>query len=240
MKRLALTTFFVLATSATANARYWNWTPNCQHHQAVASIVMDGTHPFRPKSGGTAVLITHNHMVTAAHLVENEMVGELRTGVAKFPAGEVRYRTIAIDRANDLAILETSQAVRILPVKVALYSVKPGEKVEVCGFGGPAASSKMDLRHFLGIAEGGTTANCCVISGDSGGPIFNTKHELVGIVSGGPNTAPFTASDGSRWELVYPCMHSGATAINALMERANITRHQGSHSVQGWRQPGGT
>src|SRR5690606_37839312 len=61
-----------------------------------------------------------------------------------------------------------------------------GDTVEVCGFGGPRG----ELRHYRGRIvpsrlDTSMQLDCMVAAGDSGGPVLNTKGEVITVVSAG-------------------------------------------------------
>ena len=209
-------------TNARTSGTYWNWTPDGQHHRAIGVVTT-------PSGSGTGFLVSPEYAVTAAHVVSSG------NATLRFvDGGRYSVSVVSADRQNDVSLLRLSSPARGRPtLTIGTNPVRNGERLEICGFGGPVASAKGDMRHFHSVALDGSTANSAVLHGDSGGPILRLgTSEVVGVVSGGPKTQPFQAEDGSRWYCVYPTMHS------TPMPLRNFGRWLiGAPQIRGYVQP---
>ena len=180
----------------------WGWSPAKPHHAAVMQI-------RQGSAAGTCFLTSANTVVTAHHVVESGNQARVTIqGGRQVPA-----TVIARDRHEDIAILQLAQATLIPPLKLG-QDAKPGELIELCGFGGPSGR----LRHWFATASNATESNTVVLNGDSGGCVLRVtsgEPEVVGVISGGYNTKAFRAGDGSQWRLVYPtCFGRGLPIRN--------------------------
>ena len=77
----------------------------------------------------------------------------------------------------------------IEPAELATSSVKRGDKLELVGLGGGTKLADC-VRCFRAEASPPSTiekifADVPLLPGDSGGPVFNSQHQVVGIISGG-------------------------------------------------------
>jgi len=140
---------------------------------------------------GSGTLIKENWVLTAAHVVEgvDQIQVEFESG-DKFAA-----KVIGFSRGADVALLEidgVARSVRRLPKLGDSSKLRPGEQVFVIG-------APFGLEHSLSVGvvsgkmERSLVANgeliefiqtdAAINRGNSGGPMFNAKGELVGVVS---------------------------------------------------------
>ena len=196
--RSMLTLFAALALIQSASAQvgsetdHWDWTPSAKHHESIVKVATEfgsGTgvlvHVFesRPVAKGfEGLCLTANHVIADDNGKQKIKVVYQNGKRAK------DCKVISVDEELDIALLwvwvpESVNAATIAPVEVAV-----GESLEFCGLGG---GSTLDLiRHFNSESESPTNskmifASVPLLSGDSGGPIFNSNSQLVGIISGG-------------------------------------------------------
>ena len=200
MKRLpALVILWALGVPAAAvgdAARYDPYTPPGAPpaaaqplygvHAAVARIIVPERHSM---SLGSGVLVGHTEhlglVVTNWHVVQDAA----GTIMVAFPDGfRCAARLLRTDRHWDLAALAIWRP-NINPVPLAAYMPRVGDPLTIAGYGGgryraatgrlvdyaaPAANFPFEL------IEVSTPAR----QGDSGGPIFNTRGEVAGILFG--------------------------------------------------------
>ncbi|MFT6181547.1 MAG: S1-C subfamily serine protease [Paracoccaceae bacterium] len=151
--------------------------------EATVAVMLDG-------GSGSGVIVTPDGLViTAAHVTSDP--GKQMT-VLLADGRELAATSLGVDHESDGALLKINGTgpFPFRPyVKTKTYNV--GDWVVATGHpGGPVVGRPSPVR--LGrISEAGTksgfsdaiTTNAMVISGDSGGPLFNLKGEVIGINS---------------------------------------------------------
>lgn len=183
---IIIAVLFALPTTANAQAgktlELWSsvWTPDRELHKSVVYIScrLDSI----TTAAGSGCLVEGRDVVTAAHVVDGacEIYVLFHNGV-KLKAKMKNFNT-----ERDFAVLELSEDApeEAVHSKISTDEVSAGDEVEVCGFSGNAG-----LRHFsskvLGTDGDRIVMSGYVAQGDSGGPIFNDKGEVVSVVSGG-------------------------------------------------------
>lgn len=185
-------------------SQLWQWSHSGQaHHAAVVQVenTADG-------SAGSGVYCELNGcagVLTVAHLHPR---GKLRV---MFSDGVQCDGEATIDRfGNDVAFVYVSHPT-IRPVPIASQNVRRTERVEFVTYGGPDRK----LRHFVGaVSSVGQRLEVAtpVTHGDSGGPVFNQRGELVGIQSVGIGNTIATAQGFSVYQ------SSGAVPLPALTQ----------------------
>ena len=175
----------------------WRWTSKSTHHDAVVRVVTTAEAGY--KEYGTGALIRVDRAKRHGALVRGYVLTAHHvTAAAKSHAAiDVALRNGFVSRGNRVAFANAKQDIAIVSVwvpsdspvaKLASRPVVAGDKLEFCGFGG--RSKLTALRHFSGKASLTTDrkliyADVALLAGDSGGPVFNDRHEVVGVISGG-------------------------------------------------------
>lgn len=150
------------------------------------------------RSTGTGVVITPDgEILTNAHVVEDSVEVSVLFGDSFDP---VEATVLAIDTGNDLALLKVDLD-GLTPVVFAdPDSIAVGDEVVAVGFaldldGGPTVTrgivSAMNrtITYQDGALDGLIQTDAAISSGNSGGPLLNSRGEVIGI-----NTAVFTSS----------------------------------------------
>ena len=190
---LALTFGQVAFAQVGRDSGLWEWTPLAAHHQAIVEISSGG-------GTGTGVLISVNkdkpvkggfegYCLTAWHVVQDDLES---AGVkVRFRNGRKakRCRVVECDESKDIALIWTWVPADIEPAKLADKPIERGDTLEFAGLGG-GSELKCCVRHFSAKASPPSTiekifADVPLLPGDSGGPVFNSANEVVGIISGG-------------------------------------------------------
>ena len=143
------------------------------------------------KGLGSGFFVGKNIIATNYHVLADATIAYCYTN--NFRTKYIIEGFLAIDTSTDLILLKVSVLNRI-PLKMALKSVQPGQKIFVLGSpkGLPATISDglvSGLRDFAGHKFIQITAPISL--GSSGGPVLNANGELVGIsvgqLNGGEN-----------------------------------------------------
>lgn len=157
-------------------------------------------------------------VVTNWHVI-NEATGQISV---HFPDGFYSPATIQkVDRDWDLAILAIRRPPNVQPVALANEPPRPGEPLTIAGYGsgeyraasGPCTQYVAPGMDFpFEMVEVAVSAR----QGDSGGPIFNAKGELAGVLFGEGNGRTSGSYCGRvRWFLtsVVPAAGTSVTQV---------------------------
>jgi len=227
---------FVLLGALNANAQVgkdttlWDFTEkDAQHHQPIVQIsagegigtgiiiAVDTTKPIRDGYEG--------YCLTAWHVVQ----GSANTDTIRIKYRNGRKgkqcRIVQKDPETDIAILWVWVPADIPAAELANEPIKSGDKLEFAGLGG-GSELKCCLRHFRGTASSPSTLNKIfadvpLLPGDSGGPVFNNRHQVVGVISGGWFwwDAELTTMNGSKINATWPARASNVEPIKVLMAK---------------------
>jgi S1-C subfamily serine protease len=170
------------SAQAGKNLEFWSsvWTQDSELHKAVVRIScrLDSI----TTATGSGCLVEGRDVITAAHVVD----GACEIYVLFHDGSKIKAKMKSFNTERDLAILELAEdaPAGCIHSKISDADVEVGESVEVCGFSGGDG-----LRHFsakvLGTDGDRVVMSGYVAQGDSGGPIFNHRGEVVSVVSGG-------------------------------------------------------
>jgi len=156
----------------------------------TASIVTKGGAKRQSKGVGSGVLIEENQILTAAHVVDGAHLIEV-----EFTDGErIKADVVSSLQASDVALLKLRKSHPEPTIAVLADSdeTRIGSKVFIIGspFGITQTLSVGHLsgRMDRGVLVGGTPieflqTDTAINTGNSGGPMFNTDGEVIGIVS---------------------------------------------------------
>jgi hypothetical protein len=155
-------------------------------HPAVARIVAPGDGSISYGSG-TLVWVGDNHglVVTNWHVI-NEATAPISV---HFPDGFYSLGTVQkVDRDWDLALVAVRKP-NAQPVRLADHAPRPGELLTIAGYGsGQYRAASGTCTQY--VAPGTTfpfemvEVAVSARQGDSGGPIFNSRGELAGVLFG--------------------------------------------------------
>ena len=138
------------------------------------------------KSGGTGFALKRGYIVTNYHVVKG------MDWIDVYMDGGKMTGTIAwTDKKNDIAVLRTGFETRELPYGVSMRSMSTGDKVYALGYpltttmGKNVKLTDGIVNSLSGFEDDETLyqISAPVQPGNSGGPLFNTKGSITGIVS---------------------------------------------------------
>lgn len=168
------------------------------------------------RAGGSGVVVEHDGKVlilTAAHVTE----GRAGDPTIHFPGGATAIgRVVKEDRPWDIAAIECDKC----PVAPIVLGPRPGfgETLILCGYGSSPykyQESKGKIvalwRPRAGMPNDHFEMTSGARDGDSGGPVFNEKGEVAGIL--------FGSKDGHTW-----ATHSGRVAMFLADEKPQTAR----------------
>ena len=216
MKRLAL--ILVLLWSTIASAQHWNLTEDGDHLKCIVKI--------KCKNGmGTGFVVGKNKIITARHVSECELESVVFQGGITVPAKLIRNAA----GGSDVSLVEAETPESVVIAKIATQAPRRGDYLEFAGLGGNA--SLKNIRHFWGTAgapscDHSVYAGEALIPGDSGGPVFNGKHEVVGVISGGWFWWGMTQgkSPGSKLPMTYPARAMGLKGIESALAKPEVIK----------------
>lgn len=205
----------------------WKWSSKAKHHNAIVQVSMEngtGTGVIIHADRSKPVAKGHQgYCLTAYHVVEDDD-GERNIRVT-YRDGQVsaRCKVVAFDKKNDVAILWVWVPTSVQPARVAMKNIVAREQVEYAGLGG-GSSLKCCLRHFTANASITTTndkifADAALLPGDSGGPVFNKRGEVVGVISGGWFwfDGGVRVKNGGSIQTTWPARSTNVAAVRKLM-----------------------
>ena len=199
-----------------------------------------------PGLGSGFLIDDEGHVMTAAHVVQTADLVEV-----EFVGGaRVTASVIASDPVKDVALLKLDKLPeRIRPVKLAdSDEVSIGEEVFIIGapygLSHTLTVGHISARHgndggYMGAIQAETfQTDAAINQGNSGGPMFNRRGEVIGIVShirsqsGGSEGLGFAVTSNAAVDalLEHPMSWSGMTGIlltGALADALNVPQDAG-------------
>lgn len=173
----------------------------------------------RAMGSGTVVEVADDTavVVTAAHVIDSQDCTVKLTDGRLFKA-----RVLGVDAAHDLALLLIRKPVGIVPISVATEPAVIGEPVQASGFGGKEVYKVNRGRTIRYVKARGQARNETlsisgpVRQGDSGGPMLNSKGQLVGVLWGCNSNATYgTYVHRVRWFMRRHGRHCGPPVVTA-------------------------
>ena len=171
--------------------------------------------PVKPKSGTGFVVSANGHIVTNNHVIEgcSDIKGNL-TGEAT-----MALRVVSSDATNDLALLQAPSTATFKEVaRIRDRSIRSGDSVVAIGFPYRGLLSS-DFTVTTGIASSLSgmrndsrflQISAPVQPGNSGGPLFDTTGQIVGVVTGKLDNLRIAVATGNIPENINFAIKTGA------------------------------
>ncbi|HCO24599.1 MAG: hypothetical protein CME31_22710 [Gimesia sp.] len=146
--------------------------------------------------------------LTAAHVTKNTLSVSIAFN-GKWNLARVVLEHIPAGSMEDVSVLETTVLPSSKPSCIAESVPKVGERARAVGY--PRGSSRAVVRDGNIIEVGGVRRfSATSIVGDSGGPVFNSEGQLIGIVKGNDMTPG----------IGQPSVYTGLPVIETCFRRA--------------------
>lgn len=207
----------------------WKWTKKLPHHEAIVEVSTSG-------GAGTGVVFKidpekkvrdgfEGYVLTAWHVIQDDIEdGKIKVSYRNGRRSK-GCKVMQYDESKDVAVLWVWVPEDIPAAKLAAAPIEHGAIVEFAGLGG-GSELECCIRHFSGVASPPSSlekifADVPLLPGDSGGPVFNEKHEVVGIISGGWFwfNSGLTNDDGLRIRTTWPARASNIGPIKTLISK---------------------
>jgi hypothetical protein len=171
----------------------WKWTKKLPHHQSIVEVTSGG-------GTGTGVVISidkdkpvkdgfEGFVLTAWHVIQDDIEDSKIKVSYRNGRRSKGCKVVQYDEQKDVALLWVWVPGDIPNAQLATKPIEGGAVLEFAGLGG-GSDLKCCIRHFSAVASSPSSlekifADVPLLPGDSGGPVFNADHEVVGIISGG-------------------------------------------------------
>lgn len=202
---------------------------NPQIHPAVARIVAPGNGSV---SYGSGTLVYTNEqyglVVTNWHVI-NEATGQISVHFADgfYSLGTVQR----VDKDWDLALIAIRKP-NAQPVPLATAAPQPGELLTIAGYG--SGQYRAASGYCTQYVAPGTTFPFEMVEvavsarqGDSGGPIFNSRGELAGVLFGEGNGRTSGSYCGRvRWFLTSVAPELGSSAVQVAAAKPTVVEQR--------------
>lgn len=196
MKTLAKTIAFTIAltfwttVSATDFARLYEAHAASVVTVYTASVQIEGGRARTSRGVGSGVLIEDDQILTAAHVVDGANIIEVQFT----DNSRIQASVVSSLQASDVALLKLAKSPDAAKVAALADSDNTAIGSEVFIIGSPfGISQTLSVGHLSGRMNRGLMAagtpieflqtDTAINTGNSGGPMFNTDGEVIGIVS---------------------------------------------------------
>jgi hypothetical protein len=224
----------------TARGGLLPFVPPATPRPAVARIIAPDGQGFSFGSG-TLVATSQQHglVVTNWHVIR-DATGQI---VVAFPDGFRSGATVlAVDRDWDLAALAIWKP-DVAPVSIAAQAPRPGEPLTIAGYG-PGQYREATGRCIQYVAPGTNfppemlELSAGARQGDSGGPIFNQRGELAGVLFGAAWGSTTGSYSGRVRQFLAPIAYDFQRlqpSASMIAGRQTESRTMGAPTAQGGR-----
>ena len=160
----------------------------------VRATTMFGQSTTGMSTGSGFVLTEDGYVVTNHHVVD----GAMAVTVTMHDGAEYDAKVIGSDSNNDVALLKITETVTLQAVQIGSSdALSVGDQVVAIGNPLGELTSTLTVGYVSAkerdVTTDGTTINmiqtdAAINSGNSGGPLFNSKGEVIGITTGSSNS----------------------------------------------------
>jgi serine protease Do len=183
---------------------------------------------------GTGFFVSRQYVITNAHVITGCSKVTIKGAV---PEHDAFVKVMDVD--HDLALLETDAAPNeFAPLRFNIEDMRPGDKVLIVGYPGPegaqgiykiAEAQIQELKREGGAAPGQFYISDVVQHGNSGGPVFDTSGNVIGVVVA--KTVLYTINEQTKETISE--QHAGvaislATLKQFLLDHGVFTQWAGS------------
>ena len=235
---ISLTIFLLGSISVSLSAQVgessglWKWTEKLPHHESIVEVSTSG-------GSGTGVVIFVNeekpvkdgfegYVLTAWHVIQDDIQHSKIKVSYRNGRRSKGCKVVEYDEDKDVALLWVWVPKDITAAKVATKPIEGGDTLEFAGLGGGSDLSCC-IRHFSAVASTPSSvekifADVPLLPGDSGGPVFNEDHEVVGIISGGWFwwDGGVKSNKGFQIQTTWPARASNIGPIKTLVAALDI------------------
>lgn len=209
----------------------WKWTPKAKYHDSIVEVSTSG-------GSGTGVLIKIDKekkvkdgyeglVLTAWHVIQDDIVDGKIKVTYRNKRRSKGCQVVQYDEGMDVAVLWVWVPSDVEPAKLATKEVKRGDRLELVGLGG-GTNLLSCVRAFEASASPPSSpdkifADVPLLPGDSGGPVFNHDHEVVGIISGGWFwwDSGLKTEAGAYIRTTWPARASNIGPIHSMLDKIN-------------------
>lgn len=163
--------FIASIVASNATAQFWDWSPPAPHHAAVCRVISGNR-------AGSGIYVEYGNLrgvLTAAHISTGG-----RATVQFSDGTKATGETLDDKFGHDVAFVFATHSA-LLPTPMARQNPSREDRVEFVVSGGPERRLRSFWATVQEVGINATKYDCDVLSGDSGGGVFNTQGELVGI-----------------------------------------------------------
>jgi len=203
----------------------WQFVDPVENHEAIVMVTLDGG-----MGTGAVVRVTgketnggfEGYVLTAYHAVSSDQGRRAIKVTYQDGSNSHRSKVVHFDEKSDIALVWVWVPPGIEAFTVAENPIVHGDQFQIAGFGG--ANGFDEIRFFKAKASRPTDENiiyadCSLIPGDSGGPLFSESGKIVGVVSGGWFwwDGDVVMSDGRSIKMTWPSRCCNTRPIQTLM-----------------------
>ena len=215
---IVITAFWIGIKMQEANAQEWDWSPPAKHHEAICSVMaLVETNQGQKTQGwlrGSGVFIEYGELrgvLTVAHAMTGKgIIVEFSNGT-KSAADD--YTTDKY--GHDLAFIFLVTPGSVEPARIAEVSPGTGSRVEIVTTGGPETRLRSFWATVKTVDAAITEFDCDVLSGDSGGGIFTSANEIMGIQAYGVEKI----ATSEKWSAFRSAGAASCSRIRGFLDR---------------------
>jgi len=176
-------------------------------------------------------------VLTAWHVVQDDADGGKIKVTYRNKRRAKGCQVVEHDDAKDVALLWVWVPKGVEPAELAASSIERGDQLELVGLGGGTKLADC-VRSFKAEASPPSTiekifADVPLLPGDSGGPVFNSKHQVVGIISGGWFwwDSGLKTESGAYIRTTWPARASNVGPLQAMLTKLDSKENVASSEV---------